>query len=108
MMKKVYVAKNPADAHLVKGLLDGENIPAVVQGEFLWGVRGEVPLIPETSPSVWVVEDSDYDQAKELVNSFELGAGRTPAENQDWKCSRCGEENEGGFTDCWNCGRPRR
>lgn len=103
-MKRIYVARNPADAHLVKGLLEGGNIAAVVRGEFLWGVRGEVPLTPETSPSVWVVDDSDYDRAKEMVSSYELEANGTLQASREWKCPQCGEVNEGGFTDCWNCG----
>jgi len=52
-LKKVYIAKNPADAHLLKGLLDGENIEAEVRGEFLYGVRGEVPITPD-SPNVGI------------------------------------------------------
>ncbi len=65
-MKQVYVAKNPADAHLLKGLLEGEDIQAIVRGEFLWGTRGEVPITPETCPTVWVINDSDYERAMEL------------------------------------------
>ena len=72
-MKKVYTAKNPADAHLLKGLLEGENIEAEVRGEFLYGVRGEVPITQDTCPSVWVMDDSDYDRAMKLVSTFREG-----------------------------------
>ncbi len=105
-MKKVYIAKNPADAHLLKGLLEGENIPAEVRGEFLYGVRGEVPITPDTCPSVWVTDDADYDRAMELVSSFREGEPTNPIEGEVWRCS-CGEENEGQFTECWSCGKAR-
>jgi hypothetical protein len=105
-LKKVYIAKNPADAHLLKGLLEGENIEAEVRGEFLYGVRGEVPITPDTCPSVWVRDDADYDRAVELVSTFREGEPSSPAEGETWRC-RCGEENELQFTECWSCGRAR-
>jgi len=105
-LKKVYIAKNPADAHLLKGLLEGENIEAEVRGEFLYGVRGEVPITPDTCPSVWVMDDSDYDKAMELVSIFREGESTKPIGGEPWRCS-CGEENEGQFTECWSCGKAR-
>ena len=105
-MKKVYIGKNPADAHLLKGLLEGANIEAEVRGEFLYGVRGEVPITPDTCPSVWVVDDSDYDRAMELVSTFREGAPPIHEGAGTWYCS-CGEENENPFTECWSCGKAR-
>jgi len=104
-LKKVYIAKNPADAHLLKGLLEGENIEAEVRGEFLYGVRGEVPITLDTCPSVWVTDDVDYDQAMEIVSTF-LEEPPNPIAGKAWKCS-CGEENESQFTECWSCGKAR-
>jgi len=105
-LKKVYIAKNPADAHLLKGLLEGENIEAEVRGEFLYGVRGEVPITPDTCPSVWVMDDAHYDRAMELVASFREGEPTNPNEGDAWRCS-CEEVNEGQFTECWSCGKAR-
>jgi hypothetical protein len=105
-LKKIYIAKNPADAHLLKGLLDGESIKAEVRGEFLYGVRGEVPISPDTCPSVWIMEDADYDRAMELVSAFGEGDRPNPVEGEAWRCG-CGEENEGQFTECWRCGKAR-
>jgi|GEM_PF-5322376 hypothetical protein len=39
-MKRVYLARNPADAHLFKGILESHHIQAVVHGDFLWSARG--------------------------------------------------------------------
>lgn len=105
-MRKIYTAKDLADAHLLKGLLSGENMAVEVRGEFLYGVRGEVPITPDTCPSVWVTDDSDFDKAMELVSTYLEGKSPGPAEGEVWRC-RCGEENEGQFTECWSCGKGR-
>ncbi|MDQ5984940.1 MAG: hypothetical protein CSYNP_00638 [Syntrophus sp. SKADARSKE-3] len=105
-MKKVYVAANPVNAHLIKGILEGENIEAIVQGEFLWGARGEIPVTPETCPSVWVVDDDDYNHAIEIINAFQT-EDNDDLEIIEWICSKCGETNEGQFSECWQCGTSR-
>ena len=106
-MKKVYIATNPANAHLLKGVLEGMNIQTIVQGEFLWGARGEIPVTPETSPSVWVVDDADYDRAMEVINNFQAEEKNSDNENIVWKCKKYGETNEGQFSECWQCGTSR-
>jgi hypothetical protein len=88
----------------LKGLLEGENIEVEVRGEFLYGVRGEVPITPDTCPSVWVMDDADYDRAMELVSSFRQEEPPSPIKGDAWRCS-CGEENESQFTECWSCGK---
>jgi hypothetical protein len=105
-LKKVYTATDPADAHLLKGLLEGENISAEVRGEYLYGIRGHVQMTPDTCPSVWVVENSDFDRAAELVAAIRGRNVLAPGEAGTWRCG-CGEENERQFTECWSCGRSR-
>jgi|SRR5208283_1181028 hypothetical protein len=103
-MKKIYIAKNPIDANLFKGILEGEKIQAIVQGEFLWSVRGEVPITPETCPSVWIINDDDYEKAVQILRDFELQGMSTDSVGDDWKCKKCGESNEKQFSECWQCG----
>jgi hypothetical protein len=69
-MKKVYVAQNPAEAHLVKGMLESNGIRAEVQGEALWGTRGETPVTPDTLPEVWVLDDDEEQEAVRLVEEY--------------------------------------
>jgi hypothetical protein len=106
-MKKVYSATHPVNAHLVKGILEGENIKCIVQGEYLWNVRGEIPLTPDTCPSVWVILDDDYDRAMEVIRKFQVEGSRCDLNTKEWRCSKCGESNEGQFSECWKCGAPR-
>lgn len=44
-MRVVYEAENVIDAHLVKGMLEAEEIPAYVRGEYLAGGIGELPVM---------------------------------------------------------------
>lgn len=106
-MKKVYIATNPVNAHLLRGILEGDHIQSIVQGEYLWGARGEIPVTPETSPSVWVVDDADYDRAMEIINNFQTEEENSDLKIIEWKCSKCGEANEGQFSECWQCGTSR-
>lgn len=103
-MKQVFVAQHPAEAHLVKGLLESRGIAGEVRGEALFGTRGEAPVTPETLPSVWVLDDKDGDAALEVLRDFrQTGAGTTTAVQQ-WVCPKCGETLELQFTTCWQCG----
>ncbi|MCP4708468.1 MAG: DUF2007 domain-containing protein [Planctomycetes bacterium] len=103
-MKQVYVARNPSEAHFVKGLLEAENIACDVQGEMLWGARGELPLGPEASPTVWIANDASFDRARVIIEAYENREKGGEADLEMWKCSRCGEELEGQFLTCWKCG----
>ena len=57
-MIKVYSARDGAEAHLIRGMLDGEGIRAIVQGEALGLALGHMALAADTTPTVWVVNDA--------------------------------------------------
>lgn len=106
-MKQVHVARHPAEAHLVKGLLESQGIEAVVRGEDLFGARGEVPVTPETCPSVWIVDDALYEKAKSIISAYLRGETPGGTRSSSWRCPNCGEQLEPQFTDCWQCGTAR-
>lgn len=99
-MKKVTSAASTVTIHHYRNLLEAEGIPCRIRNEHLGSVLGEIPF-PETWPQLWVVNDLDYDRAKQLIDAD--GLDESPTES--WRCSRCGEENEGQFAACWNCGK---
>ena len=105
-MKQVYIADDPTEAHLVKGILEQYGISCEIRGEALWGARGQLPLTSETLPSIWIADDGKFDEAQELIEQFK---NKTLAVNDgtSWKCPECGEEVEGQFTDCWKYGAGR-
>jgi hypothetical protein len=69
-MKQVFVARNPTEAYLVKGMLEARGIPAEVRGEALWGTRGEIPLTPDSLPTVWVLDDLQAPEAVRAVKEY--------------------------------------
>ena len=124
-MKQAYIARDPMDAHLVRGMLESNGIDAMVQGEALWSARGELPLTPESAPSVWVSGD-DHERARALISDYqreidpdrcancgyELGqspqsicpqCGQAYSAPEPWICPQCGEAIEGQFAECWRC-----
>ena len=99
-MRKVFVAANPIEAGLVRDLLVDAGIPALVQGEALWAVRGEVPATADTLPSVWV-PDGACEQAHAVLRDL---ARRPGPDLPPWNCQRCDAEVDGEMAECWNCG----
>ena len=107
-MRQVYSAEHPTEAHIVKGILESAGLEAVVQGDVLFSARGEIPLTPETAPSVWIVEESRYDEARRIVRQYEqANSGKKPS-GKTWLCPSCREKPEGQFTHCWKCGAARQ
>lgn len=105
-MKQVYIADDPTEAHLVEGILKQYGISCEVRGESLWCARGQLPLTAETLPTIWIIDDNRYEEATELAERFKDGT-LTSGSGRDWKCPECGEEVEGQFTECWQCGANR-
>lgn len=105
-MVKVYGARDLAEAQFVKGLLESEEIDAVIQSGPLQAVLGEIPVTPESLPTVWVNE-ADLDRARPIIEELKKGGPPAHATQSNWTCPKCGEVLEGQFTQCWNCGTAR-
>ena len=106
-MLKVYSAKHPTEAHLLKGVLESYGISCEVKGEFLYSTRGELPITPETAPAVWIFDDSQFDEARDIIQKYEESMTADTSNSEIWICKSCGEDSEGQFTECWNCGTSR-
>ena len=100
-MKQIHVAKHAPEAHLVKGFLESNGITAEVRGEFLTSGWGELPL---DVCGVWIADDAQFDRAQSLLVAFLKGELAREFSGQGWRCPGCGEQLEGQFTKCWNCG----
>lgn len=105
-MTKVFVAKHPAEAHLIRGLLESGGIQAIVRGESLFGARGEAPVTFDTLPSVWVLDDQQTAAALDILRDHE-GRAEAASAQASWRCPRCGTDIEPQFTACWQCGTER-
>ena len=97
-MKKLTSAETLVLINHYANLLEAEGIRTEVRNQHLGSVMGEIPFF-ETWPQLWVVNDLDYDRAKQLIESADAEAPTEP-----WNCSKCGEQNEWQFSACWKCG----
>src|SRR5437867_2946166 len=111
----IYSAANTQQAHLLKGLLVEQGIPASVLNDTIQFAGGELPLGWATAPRV-VVAESDAVQARELADQFDRQTTREPsgddtaepeplADWTDWPtCPRCGQRRS---ARCPVCGISR-
>jgi len=70
-MNKIFTAKNSIEANIVKGMLEANDIPAYVEGEYLQGAIGELSAIDFMFVSV---DDINVEKALNLVNEYETGS----------------------------------
>ncbi len=99
-MKKLTSAPTAITLHHFRNLLMAEGIASEIRNEFFGGILGEMPFT-ETWPQLWVVNNLDFERAKQLIDGSVLD--ESPKES--WRCKHCGEENEGQFAACWKCGK---
>lgn len=90
-------APNIAIAALWVDALRHAGIQASVQRYFLGAAAGELPP-NQCLPEIWLVHAEQEKQARALLHEL------THATQRRWLCA-CGEMVEGGFEQCWQCGR---
>lgn len=105
-MKQVFRAHDIAEAHFVKGLLESQGLSALVRGEALAGLAGEIPLA-ETWPIVWILDDGREEEARTVIKDYETGSATHAPPVSVWRCQKCGQDLEPQFTTCWACGTER-
>ena len=98
-MKKLTTSPSLVTINHYKNVLESEGIACRIKNEHLGSIVGEMPFV-EVWPELWVINDLDVDRARQLID--EDITAESPGTT--WKCRRCGEENEGQFGACWNCG----
>lgn len=86
----------------IMSLLESCNINCIIKNQLLAGAIGEIPPI-ECWPEVWIMDDEDYDDAMEIVDSVIQNQADS---KMLWKCT-CGETIEGQFDTCWSCGKEK-
>ena len=88
---------NEIDAEVARGRLDSVGIAAEVDTDNCGGMRPHLDL---TRGVRLLVDQKDEARAREAMADLASGDSSAP-----WKCPACGEDVEGNFTTCWNCGR---
>ena len=98
-MKKIYIARDFAQAQLLVGLLEQQMIPALVENYHQSSGLGELAV---SFPEVWIRRQQDETRAKRVLEAFEI-AEKTPLAESI--CRHCHEPNPASFDLCWQCGR---
>ena len=99
-MKRLLVSQSLVEVESLKELLSTDGILCTIRNQQGSSLAGEVPFV-EVFPELWVINDADFDRAKELLE--EQGGG-DEVEQPTWVCAGCGERHVGLFTACWKCG----
>jgi hypothetical protein len=100
MDKKVYQAANLQDAEIMKVQLERANFSVTIKGGYLSGALGELPAGPDTSPSIWVIQE-DFEEVMKFLKDLQM---ESEIDYPGWTCPGCGELVEGTILTCWNCG----
>ena len=105
-MKKVYDGFDLAEVHIVKGILDSYGIEAKVEDDQLLGLVGGIGYTEAVVPTVWIFDNTRYDEALIIVKEYEEKRTSTK-DGEKWVCSVCQEVLDEQFTECWNCNSSR-
>lgn len=95
-MRRLAQAPNLAIATLWVHALREEGVEATVQREFLGAVMGQLPP-DQCLPEIWIDDESQLELAQRVLHAVQHRPQRS------WQCV-CGEQVEGGFEQCWQCG----
>jgi hypothetical protein len=98
-MVRVYSSQVLALVENVKNILTIHGIESRITNQYLSAAVGEIPPI-EAWPQLWVSEE-DFELAKSIVEEAEKDY---PEFHELRICPKCGQEVEGHFAECWNCG----
>jgi hypothetical protein len=89
-----------AEAEIARGLLVSNGIDALISSDDAGGME---PPLQYTAGVRLKVPASQLATAMKLLDDT-LSA---EAQQEPWHCKACGQENEGHFAVCWNCGAER-
>ena len=105
-MRCVHETPNRTTAHLLRGALEAAGVPAVVQGEHLAPLQGELPAGAAAQYRVCILDSEQEPIAERLVESW-FEERRGLERGVPWTCTGCGEQHETQFAACWKCGGER-
>ena len=98
-MKRLVTHESLAYVGHLKNLLEQSEIACFIRNDQLSGGLGEIPFL-DCLPELWVTRDEDLARAEAVLEAVK----KAPAECEEWRCTLCGENNEGQFALCWQCG----
>ncbi len=96
----IYSSMNYTEVHTLKGALESRGVRCQIRGEH----RASLIPMPYAMLEIWLLDSSQVELARAIL------AESSPSDSPNWACRKCGESNEGQFTECWKCktARPLR
>ena len=67
-MKKLTSSESLITINHYKNVLESEGIASRIKNEHLGSIVGEMPFV-EVWPELWVINDLDYDRARQLIDA---------------------------------------
>ncbi|MFQ5416192.1 MAG: DUF2007 domain-containing protein [Myxococcota bacterium] len=102
-MKRVHETSDRTVAQLLRGALESAGVSAIVEGEHLSAIRGEIPVGASAEYRVSIVDDEQLPRAALLIRQLLKDPAASPNQ-KPWVCAECGEHHEAHFVTCWKCG----
>ena len=103
-MLKLFVSPLLMEVESLKEILEQEEITCTLKNQQGSSLAGEVPTACRRSQTLHIVNNDDFPQAQEILESWRQGQ---PQDVTAWTCSSCGESHDKDFTACWKCGGER-
>jgi hypothetical protein len=100
-MKRIFDSFDFPQVGHYQSILEAAGIRTLVKNLGVSNAHGAIPMT-EVYPELWVVDDEDFDEAMELLESFH-GKESEEQDLADWVCGTCGEQVPGSLGECWNC-----
>lgn len=105
-MQRLHTTSDRTVAHLLRGALESAGVPAIVEGEHLTPLQGEIPAGASAEFHVSIVDEEQFPRASLVLRSW-LADQSTGNTSQRWICATCRESHEAQFHSCWKCGTER-
>ena len=87
----------------MKNVLENHGIACQIRGEYRKVGTGFLPPT-ECWPELWIIDDSQFEEADKIIEEALETEDTEEKKLKPWRCPGCGEEVEGQFDECWNCG----
>ena len=102
-MRIIYTNENRLIVGNTKNILESHGIEVILKNEYSQGAVGEISAF-DAWPELWVINDSDYENAIEVIEVIEVIENYLSKESDpEWVCTSCGENNDASFGSCWKC-----
>lgn len=101
-MKELFRERDLTTVSYYQSLLEQAGIATFLKNEHVSTQEGV--SIPEYFPALWILNDSDYDSASEIIRGHMAQSAKTIV--TEVNCGSCGEKSPSNFDTCWSCQSP--